>query len=37
VAELRRKAEEYYGKEVPKEVFLFELGWSTKKMMVTYV
>jgi len=37
VAELRRKAKEYCGKGVPEEAFLFELGWSTEKMMVTYV
>ena len=35
--ELRRKAEEHYGKGIPEEVCLLELGWYTEKVIVSYL
>ena len=37
VEELRRRAKEHYGKEVPEKACLLELGWYMKKVIVTYV
>jgi len=37
VAELRKKAEEHYSKEVLEEALLLELEWCTKEIIVTYV
>ena len=37
VVELRKKAEEYCGKEVPEKALLLELGWCTKEVIVIYV
>jgi len=37
VEELRKKAEDYYGKGIPEETLLLELGWCTKEVIVTYV
>ena len=34
---MRKKAEEYCGKEVPEEATLLELGWCIKEVIVTYV
>jgi len=36
-AELKRRAEEHYGKRVPEEACLLELGWYMKEVIVTYV
>ena len=35
--ELRKKAENYCSKGVPEEALLLELGWCTKKVIVTYI
>ena len=37
VVELRKKAEEYCGKEVPEKALLLELEWCTKEVIVIYV
>ena len=37
MAELRKRAEEHFGKGVPEKVYLLELGWCTKEVIVTYV
>jgi len=37
VEELRRKAEEYCGRSIPKEVCLLELGWYAEKVIVSYL
>jgi len=37
VAELRKRAKEHCGKGVPEEVYLLELGWYTKEVIVMYV
>jgi len=34
---LRRRAEEHYGKEVPEEACLLELGWCMEEVIVMYV
>ena len=35
--ELRKKAEEYCGKGIPKEAQLLELGWITEEIVVSYL
>jgi len=37
VEELRRRAEEHCGKEVPEEACLLELGWCIEEVIVTYM
>ena len=37
IEELRKKVEEHYGKGVPREMRLLELGWMTKKIVVSYL
>jgi len=37
VEELRKRAEKHYGKGVPEEAYLLELGWCTEKVIVMYV
>ena len=37
IEELRKKAEEYCGKGVPREVRLLELGWITEEVVVSYL
>jgi len=37
VKELRKRAEEYCGKGIPEEACLLELGWCTKKVVVSYL
>ena len=37
MAELRKKAEEHCGKGIPEKVFLLELGWYMKEVIVTYM
>jgi len=37
VEELRKRAKEYCGKEVPEEAHLLELGWCTREVIVTYI
>jgi len=37
VEELRRRAKEHYGKEMPEEACLLELGWCMEKVIVMYV
>jgi len=34
---LRRKVQEHYGKDIPDEACLLELGWYTKEVVVLYV
>jgi len=34
---LRKRAEEYCGKGVPEEAQLFEIGWMTKEVVVSYL
>jgi len=35
--ELRRRAEEHCGKDVPDKVLLLELEWCTREIVVTYM
>ena len=37
IEELRKKAEEHCGKEVPREAQLLELGWMTEEIVVSYL
>jgi len=37
VKELRKRVEEHYGKGVPKEARLFDLGWMTEEVVVLYL
>jgi len=37
IGELRKKAEEYCGKGIPREARLLELGWMTEKIVVSYL
>jgi len=37
VEELRKRAEEHCGKGVPKEIWLFNLGWMTEEVVVSYL
>jgi len=37
VEELRKKAEEYCGKGIPREVQLLELEWMTEEVVVLYL
>jgi len=37
VERLRKRTEEHCGKEVPKEAWLFDLGWMTEKVVVSYL
>ena len=34
---VKKESGGYYGKEVPEEAYLLELGWYTKEVIVTYV
>jgi len=37
IEELRKRAEEHYGKRVPQEARLLELGWMTEEVVISYL
>jgi len=37
VEELRKRAKEYYEKDIPKEVQLWDLGWCMREIVVSYL